>query len=282
MNSLLVDKDGKIRNFSGFKKEVFKVHKKYNRDYLQAEFQTAKRSAQAARQWKTYDANKDLFPNLKYRTVGDDRVRDEHAALDGVIKPVDDNFWNTYYPPNGWRCRCSVTPTSEGGTKDKISEPIEESFANNVGKTNRAFLETKHPYFVIPKSDKTGVERKINGLLAIHSAKRVIKFAKERIVGNRYRTVDKKTFEMSVTNIKTIVNKAHKDRVGRNNLLYNLKETLKKATFIKTLAETKNRSKYIEWNYYKVETLEGTYIINIAKMKDGRFRLHAITDKVPK
>ncbi|MDD6471780.1 MAG: phage minor head protein, partial [Bacteroidales bacterium] len=46
--------------------------------------------------------------NLQYRTVRDSHVRPEHAALDGVTLPPSDPFWETYYPPNGWNCRCSA------------------------------------------------------------------------------------------------------------------------------------------------------------------------------
>lgn len=32
--------------------------------------------------------------------------RPAHVALDGTTLPVDDPFWNTHYPPNGWGCQC--------------------------------------------------------------------------------------------------------------------------------------------------------------------------------
>ena len=40
--------------------------------------------------------------------MGDDRVRQEHAALERTILPVDHPFWDKHYPPNGWNCRCNV------------------------------------------------------------------------------------------------------------------------------------------------------------------------------
>lgn len=45
---------------------------------------------------------------LQYRTQKDGSVRPEHAALDGVTLPPSDPFWQDFYPPNGWNCRCDV------------------------------------------------------------------------------------------------------------------------------------------------------------------------------
>lgn len=159
MNSFLVDDKGKIRSYSEFKRKVDVVHENYNRNYLQAEYQTAKRSAQAARQWKGYEENKDLFPNLKYMTVGDDKVRHDHEKLHGIIKPVNDVFWDTHYPPNGWRCRCYVRPTSEGETSTKVETDPDKGFGINVGKVNKVFDENSHPYFVYPSGDAKDVKK---------------------------------------------------------------------------------------------------------------------------
>jgi len=100
----LLHKDGKKRPWEDFKTEALKINEKYNVNHLQAEYQTAHAAGQHARNWEKYQSQKKLFPNLKYRTVGDARVRDEHAKLEGIIAPIDSDFWKKYYPPNGWRC----------------------------------------------------------------------------------------------------------------------------------------------------------------------------------
>lgn len=176
MNSFLVDSSGKIRSYSAFKRKVDAVHKKYNRNYLQAEYQTSKRSAQAARQWKGFEANKDLFPNLKYMTVGDDKVRHDHEKLHGIIKSVDHPFWDTHYPPNGWRCRCYVKPTSEGANNIKVKTEPDKGFGLNVGKSNKVFDENSHPYFVFPKSDVTAVKK------AFENFKLIASYGKARFI----------------------------------------------------------------------------------------------------
>lgn len=47
-------------------------------------------------------------PFWEYRTAGDSRVRPSHAAMQGKVYPASDPIWNTWYPPNGFRCRCAV------------------------------------------------------------------------------------------------------------------------------------------------------------------------------
>ena len=54
-----------------------------------------------------------LRPYWQYRTVGDDSVRDAHRALADLVYPARHPFWHEYYPPNGHRCRCSVSTLSQ-------------------------------------------------------------------------------------------------------------------------------------------------------------------------
>lgn len=102
--STMLMEDGKIRGFDAFANDFNKVNTKYNQNYLEAEWQFAVTSSQSAANWAAIDESGRY--NLQYRTANDDRVRADHAALQDITLPVDDPFWMSYYPPNGWRCRC--------------------------------------------------------------------------------------------------------------------------------------------------------------------------------
>lgn len=69
------------------------------------ERQTALRQAHRSRTGSS-KGKPDLY--LQYDAVNDDRTRPEHAAMDGIILPLDHPFWRTHFPPNGWYCRCTV------------------------------------------------------------------------------------------------------------------------------------------------------------------------------
>ena len=66
------------------------------------------RQAYATGLWERVERSKGALPYVRYITKRDERVRASHAAWDNVTLPVDDPFWQTHWPPNGWRCRCRV------------------------------------------------------------------------------------------------------------------------------------------------------------------------------
>lgn len=76
-------------------------------------FDVNTRQAHAAGQWAGYQRSKATHPYLRYITKRDERVREAHRHWDNLTLPIDDSFWKTHYPPNGWRCRCRVVAVSQ-------------------------------------------------------------------------------------------------------------------------------------------------------------------------
>ena len=111
----LIDEEGHRKPFERFLNDVRKVDETYNGNYLRSEYNFVHASAAMAAKWEQFQEDGDRY-YLQYRTAGDDRVRAEHAALEGVTLPIDDPFWEEYYPPNGWNCFTGKTPvlTAEG------------------------------------------------------------------------------------------------------------------------------------------------------------------------
>lgn len=65
-------------------------------------------------------------PYWMYDAVNDHRTRPTHKALDGMVYPAEHPFWDTWYPPNGYRCRCTVRSLSERDVKRKKLTVLEE------------------------------------------------------------------------------------------------------------------------------------------------------------
>jgi SPP1 gp7 family putative phage head morphogenesis protein len=67
----------------------------------------------------------DYFPYFQYDAVNDSRTRPAHAAMDGHVARRDDPVWLTWWPPNGYQCRCTVRPVSRSEeTEEKVPPRI--------------------------------------------------------------------------------------------------------------------------------------------------------------
>ena len=146
--------DGQVLPINEFNKIARKINDKYNINYLATEQQAAFRQSESADTWRQIQEDKNVFPLLKYSTAGDERVRNDHKRLDNIIKPIDDPFWSTWFPPNDWNCRCIVTQLESGSiTKKVFGKNDSDVFSGNTGKDGLIFPKT-HPYNKVPKEFK--------------------------------------------------------------------------------------------------------------------------------
>ena len=58
-----------------------------------------------------------VTPYLMYSATGDDRTRESHQKLDGIVKRADSKFWDKYMPSWGYNCRCDAIPMTEAMAK---------------------------------------------------------------------------------------------------------------------------------------------------------------------
>jgi SPP1 gp7 family putative phage head morphogenesis protein len=69
--------------------------------------------------YRTQMENVDNRPYMEYVAVMDARTRPAHAALNGRVFRYNDEFWNSFYPPNGWRCRCRVRALDDANIAER-------------------------------------------------------------------------------------------------------------------------------------------------------------------
>ena len=154
----LLDENGNRKSFEQFLSDVRAIDKTYNSNYLRAEYNFVQASAEMADKWESFMQDGDRY-YLQYRTAGDGRVRPEHAALHGVTLPITDTFWEEFYPPNGWNCRCTVvqvrksrypaTPHDEAMAlgEQALERDTKGMFRFNPGKEGKA-VPDYNPYTI--------------------------------------------------------------------------------------------------------------------------------------
>lgn len=124
---------GQKKSFKQFKAVAENINQQYNKVWLKTEQNLAYGATLMAKKWESFEEEE----MLQYKTQGDGAVRDSHRALHNIIKPKNDPFWNSCYPPNGWGCRCNVIATnSEEETKH--TPPITEKVVPQMFRNNSA------------------------------------------------------------------------------------------------------------------------------------------------
>ena len=75
------------------------------------------RTARAAGQWQRAERTKASHPYLIYRLGPSEVHRPLHVQWDGTVLSLDDPWWKTHLPPNGWGCKCHVRQVSRAEAK---------------------------------------------------------------------------------------------------------------------------------------------------------------------
>lgn len=154
-NKLLTNNDGTMRTKAQFLKVAGPTFENYNIHWFRTEYNTTQRLAKAGREWVGFESQKEVFPYLRFIAVMDANTRPDHAAANGIIRPVDDPIWGELQPPLDWNCRCRIEQVSKGKVTDlsKINLPkADPAFAHNVAKSRKIWKT--HPYFDLSKANR--------------------------------------------------------------------------------------------------------------------------------
>lgn len=98
---------------------------------LQIIYDTNIRVSEAQGAWEQQQKLKAERPYLRYVCILDSNTRPLHKTWHSIVLSIDDAFWDTHYPPNGWKCRCDVESLSEADLVEydyKLSKAPEMGF----------------------------------------------------------------------------------------------------------------------------------------------------------
>ncbi|WP_301818271.1 phage head morphogenesis protein [Neisseria maigaei] len=104
---------------------------------LETIFRTQMQSAYMAGHWQALEDGRDSAPWLQYSAILDSRTRQSHAAAHGAVYHIDDPFWDYFYPPNGFNCRCTVRAFSDRDLKRRNLLPQKAQLEDTEVVVNR-------------------------------------------------------------------------------------------------------------------------------------------------
>lgn len=149
----LLDDKGQLKSFRQFKLDVAPLTGKYCDRWLNTEYNTAVIRAHRAADWKHFEAEKDVYPNLRWMpttSVNPDPVHESFWSHKLTL-PVDDPFWSYHHPGERWGCKCTCEQTDEpvndiGGATADYKDTASKGLHGNPAETGKLFSED-HPYF---------------------------------------------------------------------------------------------------------------------------------------
>ncbi len=150
MAKKLLDGNGKLKSFSQWKDDVSSIASHHVGPWLKTEYNTATIRAHVAADWREFERNKDILPNLRWMPTTAAEPDSAHKAYwqSKLTLPVDDPFWNEHHPGDRWNCKCSLEATDESEIRPselKYAKP-QRGLESNPGKTGEMFSNT-HPYY---------------------------------------------------------------------------------------------------------------------------------------
>ncbi len=266
LERILYNKDGTKVTKAEFDKAAEPILKQHNR-YMKVEADAINKAASAADEWQQIKRTAYLYPNLQYETVGDDRVRDEHWALDGLIRPINDDFWKTHFPPNGWGCRCTVIQTDGEPTKipDVVPTPA-KGFNQNVGETGN-LIDEQHPYFNMDNATKDSIFKKAELTRAKDNRENVKSMAKKDFVEPKTKfdlpDTDK---QVTVTNndLKNMIAHFHPEPAIKDSIIANLPLVMPNLKYVKEgINNDPTKTDVSRFLYYLFEMNNTNFFFNI-------------------
>ncbi|GAB1388983.1 hypothetical protein MASR1M6_11640 [Rubrivivax sp.] len=95
---------------------------RFNQQRLSLIFDVNMRQSHSAGRWARIQRSR-TDTHIVYRTMRDERVRLSHRPWDNLVLPKTDPWWDTHFPPNGWRCRCMAFGIDERGIERMRADP---------------------------------------------------------------------------------------------------------------------------------------------------------------
>ena len=315
MSSKLLDEKGNLKPFKQWLNDVKSISSHQVGAWLDTEYNTAVLRAHAAADWKEFERNKDVMPNLRWMPTTSPHAEKVHRAFweKKLTLPVEHPFWAKHHPQDRWNCQCSLEATDDPASDDEVTKDLPEvrphrGLENNPGKDGKLINDT-HPYFPkncgsCPFYKSRGINNRLKKVFnnrkkdcfdcpfidgCIDRAKQVKSLLRERTKEIRKEAeylketpLINKDFKNEVfihgAGIKEWLNQPHKYYREKNELLLRLVETFNKAQYLGPAMNKKLRPDVASNHIFEIELCGEKSWIIVHEMKWGEFKVHSISD----
>ena len=152
MASRLLDGDGNLKSFDRWVRDIRGMTSHYCGSWLRTEYDTAVIRAHRAADWRHFEDEADVYPNVRWMpTTSPDQDPLHRQYWEARLTlPVNHPFWNDHRPGDRWNCKCTLRQTDEPADDSVIRRfyPVkaQPGLDNNPATDGKLFSDS-HPYY---------------------------------------------------------------------------------------------------------------------------------------
>ena len=149
--SQLIDENGQLKKFDRWVEDIKGMTNHYVGPWLRTEYNTAVIRAHQAADWKHFEAEADVFQNVRWMptTSPDQDPLHRQYWEKKLTLPINHPFWEKHRPGDRWNCKCTLQQTDEPVNDEVIRDfypvPQQAGLDNNPAKDGKIFSDS-HPY----------------------------------------------------------------------------------------------------------------------------------------
>ncbi len=149
--SKLLDENGQLKKFDRWVKDITGMTNHYVGPWLRTEYNTAVLRAHQAADWKHFEAEADIFPNVRWMPTTSPQQDPLHRQYweKKLTLPVNHPFWEQHRPGDRWNCKCTLQQTDDPVNDEVIRDfypvPQQPGLDNNPADDGKLFSDS-HPY----------------------------------------------------------------------------------------------------------------------------------------
>ena len=149
--SQLIDENGQLKKFDRWVEDIKGMTNHYVGPWLRTEYNTAVIRAHQAADWKHFEAEADVFQNVRWMptTSPDQDPLHRQYWEKKLTLPINHPFWEKHRPGDRWNCKCTLQQTDEPVNDEVIRDfypvPQQAGLDNNPADDGKIFSDS-HPY----------------------------------------------------------------------------------------------------------------------------------------
>lgn len=267
---------------AGTTDEAHAINNTYNSNWLRTEYVHAVRSSRGAKRWGQMQADKDLYPFLQYMPSTSAEPRSDHKRMYGVIKHLDDAFWDRWFPPNDWGCKCGTAPMrgddDSRPVPDDIKPPV-KAMRNNPGKTGKIITDDHAMIKTVSAKGKERIEKQQLAHERNISRNKVASLS-NALANTVYPTRDQKVINIPKGAVGKIISQGSDMDILRNELVSYLPGIIRDMKPTKVVKPSNSRRRNIinshiyelQWGEYQISLL----VWEMVEKGKIKYNLHAM------